>query len=150
MLRQKNIAFEPHLYDYKEHGGTRLSSQSLGTVEHSVIKTIVLETDSRKPLIVLMHGDREVSTKMLARHLGVKTVSLCDPATVQRHTGYLVGGVSPFGTRREMPVYVEKSIFDLPKILINGGKRGFLIEINPADLRAALNLEEVEVGIEQS
>lgn len=149
MLREKNIAFEPHLYEYKEHGGTRASAQALGVDEHCVIKTIILETDTRAPLIVLMHGDREVSTKTLARLLGVKVVSPSDPATVQKNTGYLVGGVSPFGTRKVMPVYAEKTIFDLPEIYINGGKRGFLVEINPADLRAAFKVEEVEVAIEQ-
>jgi len=149
VLREKNIAFEPRLYEYIEHGGTRVSADALGVDEHSVIKTIVLETDVRSPLVVLMHGDREVSTKMLARLLGVKTVSPCDPAIVQKHTGYTVGGVSPFGTRKAMSVYAEKTIFDLPRILINGGKRGFLVEINPADLRVALKIQEVEVGIEQ-
>lgn len=147
-LRKKKIAFEPRLYEYKEHGGTRVSAAALGVDEHSVIKTIVLETEAHDPLIVLMHGDLEVSTKALARLLGVKTVSPCDPAIVQKHTGYLVGGVSPFGTRRAMPVYAEKTIFDLPKIYINGGKRGFLVEINPADLRVLLKIEEVAVGIE--
>lgn len=148
MLREKKIAFEPHLYEYKEHGGTKASAQALGVDEHSVIKTIVLETDTRAPLIVLMHGDREVSTKTMARLLGVKAVLPCDPAIVQKHTGYMVGGVSPFGTRKAMPVYAEGTIFSLARIYINGGKRGFLVEINPADLRTALKVEEVEAGIE--
>jgi Cys-tRNA(Pro) deacylase len=148
MLREKKITFEPHLYEYKEHGGTRVSAQALGVDEHCVVKTIVLETDTRAPLIVLMHGDREVSTRTLARIIGVRAVSPCDPATVQKHTGYLVGGVSPFGTRKVMQVYAEKTIFDLPNIYINGGKRGFLVKIDPADLRNTLKVEDVEVGIE--
>lgn len=147
LLREKRVAFEPRLYEYEERGGTRHSSESLGVEEHAVVKTLVMETEARKPLIVLMHGDREVSTKQLARTLGVKSVSPCDPATAQKHTGYLVGGTSPFGTRAKLPVYVERTIFELPKIYINGGKRGFLVEIEPKDLREVLPVEEVEVGI---
>jgi len=147
VLREKRIAFEPHLYDYKEHGGTKHSAEELGVDEHSVVKTLVMETDSREPLIVLMHGDREVSTKELARALGVKSVSPCDPAAAQRHTGYQVGGTSPFGTRKPLAVYVEQTVFDLPAIYINGGKRGFLVSIDPTDLRRALRLNEVNVAI---
>jgi Cys-tRNA(Pro) deacylase len=146
-LREKRVAFEPHLYDYEEHGGTRHSAESLGVDEHAVVKTLVMETDAHKPLIVLMHGDREVSTKQLARHLGVKSVQPCDFASAQKHTGYLVGGTSPFGTRVRLHVYVERTIFDLPKIYINGGKRGFLVEIAPKVLRDVLPTEEVEVAI---
>jgi Cys-tRNA(Pro) deacylase len=146
LLRQKKIAFEPHLYAYKEHGGTRHSAEELGVEEHAVIKTLVMERETREPLIVLMHGDREVSTKELARAIGAKGVTPCDPATAQKHTGYMVGGTSPFGTRKAMAVYAERSIFDLPKIYINGGKRGFLISIAPADLRRALAVEEVEAA----
>jgi Cys-tRNA(Pro) deacylase len=146
LLREKKVAFEPHLYAYKEHGGTRHSAEELGVDEHAVIKTLVMEKDGREPLLVLMHGDREVSTKELARHLGAKAVTPCDPATAHKHTGYMVGGTSPFGTRKAMAVYAERSIFDLPKIYINGGKRGFLVSIAPADLRAALKVEEVEVA----
>lgn len=124
VLREKKIVFEPLLYEYKEHGGTRRSAEELRVDEHSVIKTLVMENDSRQPLIVLMHGDLEVSTKELARALGVKSVSPCDPATAEKHTGYQVGGTSPFGTRKPLPVYAERTIFDLPKIIINGGKRG--------------------------
>lgn len=147
VLREKRIAFEPHVYDYKEHGGTRHSAKELKVDEHEVIKTLVMETDAREPLIVLMHGDWEVSTKSLARALGVKTVTPCDPAIAQKHTGYQVGGTSPFGTRKPLPVYVEKTIFDLPMIYINGGKRGFLVAIHPNELRRALTVSEVNVRI---
>src|SRR5919205_3494734 len=146
-LREKKVAFEPHLYEYEEHGGTRRSAAELGVDEHSVVKTLVMETEARKPLVVLMHGDREVSTKQLARRLGVKSVQPCEPATAQKHTGYLVGGTSPFGTRAKLPVYVEKTIFELPRIYINGGKRGFLVEIAPRVLRELLPVEEVSVAI---
>jgi Cys-tRNA(Pro) deacylase len=149
VLRERNVEFEPHLYDYEERGGTRHSAESLGVGEHAVVKTLVMETETRKPLIVLMHGDREVSTKQLARVLGVKAVRPCDPAAAaQRHTGYLVGGTSPLSTRTKLPVYAERTIFDLTKIYINGGKRGFLIALDPKLLRALLPIEEVEVAIE--
>ncbi len=147
LLREKKVEFEPHLYDYEERGGTRRSAEALKVDEHAVVKTLVMETEARRPLIVLMHGDREVSTKTLARTLGVKAVSPCDPATAQKHTGYLVGGTSPLATRARMPVYVERTVFQLPKIYINGGKRGFLVSIDPQALRAVLPIEEVEVGI---
>ena len=147
LLREKGVAFEPHLYDYVERGGTRRSAEELGVDEHAVVKTLVMETDAKKPLVVLMHGDREVSTKNLARHLGVKSVHPCDFAQAQKHTGYLVGGTSPFGTRARLPVYVKRTIFELPKIYINGGKRGFLVSIDPKVLRELLPVEEVEVAI---
>ncbi len=147
LLREKNAEFAPHLYDFVEKGGTRHSAEALGVDEHAVVKTLVLETDARKPLIVLMHGDREVSTKGLARTLNVKSVQPCDPATAQKHTGYLVGGTSPFGTRTQLPVYVERTIFALPKIYINGGKRGFLVEIEPQILQKLLTIQEVEVAL---
>jgi Cys-tRNA(Pro) deacylase len=147
LLRESKVEFEPRLYEYEERGGTRHSAESLGVEEHAVVKTLVMETDARKPLVVLMHGDREVSTRQLARALGVKSVQPCDPATAQKHTGYRVGGTSPFGTRTRLPVYVERTIFELPKIYINGGKRGFLVEIEPKDLRILSPLEEVEVAI---
>jgi len=149
LLREKKVDFEPHLYEYEEHGGTRRSARELGADEHSVVKTLVMETEARKPLVVLMHGDREVSTKQLARHLGVKSVRPCDPQTAQKHTGYMVGGTSPFGMRSRLPVYAERTIFGLPRILINGGKRGFLVSIDPKALRDVLAVEEVEVGIEK-
>ena len=146
-LRAKKIDFAPHLYDYEEHGGTRHSAEALGVDEHSVVKTLVMETEARKPLIVLMHGDREVSTKTLARHMGVKSVKPCDPQTAQKHTGYMVGGTSPFGTRAQLPVYAERTIFELPQVYINGGKRGFLVSIEPKVLKDVLKAEEVEVAI---
>lgn len=146
-LRQLGIAFTPRLYDWEEHGGTRRSAELLGIPEHQVIKTLVMETDARQPLLVLMHGDREVSTKQLARVLGVKRVEPCSAAAAQKHTGYLFGGTSPFGTRARLPVYVESSILELPRLAINGGKRGFLVELLPADLKRALPLEPVQVAI---
>lgn len=147
LLRERGVEFEPHLYDYEERGGTRRSAESLGVDEHAIVKTLVMETDARKPLIVLMHGDREVSTKTLARYLGVKTVQPCRPETAQKHTGYIVGGTSPLGAKTSLPVYVEKTIFELPKIYLNGGKRGFLVALDPRVLREALPVEEVEVAI---
>lgn len=147
LLRDRNIAFEPHLYAYEERGGTKRSAEELQVDEHSVIKTLVMETDSQDPLIVLMHGDREVSTKELARLLGVKSVSPCDPAVAQKHTGYMVGGTSPLGTRKALPIYAEKTVFDLPQIYINGGKRGFLVSLDPNDLHRALKITEVTVAI---
>ncbi len=146
-LRAKGVAFVPHLYAYVEHGGTQVSAEALGVPEHSVGKTIVMETDEKKPLLVLMHGDLEVSAKQLARILGVKHVELCTADIAQRHTRYQFGGTSPFGTRKKLPVYAEKTIFDLPKIFINGGKRGFLVEIDPNELKRVLRASEVEVGI---
>jgi Cys-tRNA(Pro) deacylase len=148
VLRERGVAFEPHLYDYEEHGGTRRSSEELGVPEHAVVKTLVMETDAKKALLVLMHGDREVSTKQLARTLGVKSVGPCDFALAQKHTGYMVGGTSPFGTRTKLPVYVERTIFELPKIYINGGKRGFLVSIDPKVLHNVLPVEEVNVAIQ--
>ena len=135
ILREKKISFIPQIYKYEEHGGTRLTAEMIGVPENFVVKTLVMETDQKKPLIILMHGDREVSTKQMARIIGVKQVTPCDAITAQRYTGYQFGGTSPFGTRHPLPVYVEKTILDLRKIYINGGKRGFIIEINPQDLR---------------
>lgn len=145
-LLSKAIYYEPVLYEYEDKGGTRVSSQKLGVDEHIVIKTIVMEDENKRPIIVLMHGDMEISTKKLARFLNVKTIQPCSPENANKHTGYLVGGISPFGTKKKMPVYVEKSIFDLEKIYINGGKRGFLIIIDPAVLKNLLSPIEVEVG----
>ena len=139
----------PHLYEYVEKGGTRESAKQLGVDEHAVIKTLIFETNEKKPLIVLMHGDREVSTKNLARLLGVKSVDPATPEKASKLTGYLVGGTSPFGTRTVMPVYVERTVFDLDKIYINGGKRGFLIGIDPSVLQETLPVESVELGIER-
>lgn len=146
-LRDHRVAFKPHLYTYEDRGGTKLSSVALGVPEHQVIKTLVFETEERKPLVVLMHGDREVSAKQLARLIGAKRVDPCDEATALRHTGYMFGGTSPFGTRHPLPVYAERSVFDLPGIYINGGKRGFLVEIDPADLRKVIPVTEVDVAI---
>ena len=125
------MPFSEHEYRYEEHGGTAVSSRELGVDEHVVIKTLVMEDERKQPLIVLMHGDREVSTKSLARQIGAKTVVPCAPEVAQKHTGYLVGGTSPFGTRREMPVYIESTILALPRIAINGGRRGYLVGIDP-------------------
>ncbi|MDQ1557982.1 MAG: hypothetical protein QOD32_1042 [Pyrinomonadaceae bacterium] len=150
LLRERKVEFEAHLYAYEERGGTRHSAATLGVDEHAVVKTLVMETDGRKPLVVLMHGDREVSTKNLARAIGAKSVEPCDPQAAQKHTGYLVGGTSPLATRTRLAVYAERTIFELPQIYINGGKRGFLVSLNPRDLRALLAVEEVDVGIEKT
>jgi Cys-tRNA(Pro) deacylase len=147
VLRQKKISFIPHIHRYEEHGGTRLAADMIGVPENFVIKTLVMETDEKKPLIILMHGNLEVSTKQMARIIGTKQVSPCDAGTAQRYTGYQFGGTSPFGTRHPLPVYVEKTILDLQKIYINGGKRGFIIEINPQDLRKAFQITEVEAAV---
>jgi Cys-tRNA(Pro) deacylase len=147
VLRQKKISFIPHIHKYEEHGGTRLTAEMIGVLENLVIKTLVMETDEKKPLIILMHGDLEVSTKQMARIIGTKQVSPCDAGTAQRYTGYQFGGTSPFGTRHLLPVYVEKTILDLQKIYINGGKRGFIVEIDPQDLRIAFQITEVEVAV---
>jgi Cys-tRNA(Pro) deacylase len=147
ILRQYKISFIPHVHKYEEHGGTRLTAETIGVPENFVVKTLVMETDEKKPLLILMHGDREVSTKQMARLIGVKQVSPCDANTAQRYTGYLFGGTSPFGTRHPLPVYVEKTILDLQKIYINGGKRGFIVEINPQDIRKAFQIIEVEVAV---
>ena len=146
-LREKKITFVTFLYRYVEHGGTHQFAEEFNVPNHQVIKTLVFETDQKKPLLVLMHGDREVSTKQLARIIGAKQVIPCDANTAQRHTGYQFGGTSPFGTRHQLPVYVEKTILNLQKIYINGGKRGFIIEITPRDLCTALELIEVEAAI---
>lgn len=145
-LASAGVAFTPHRYDYVERGGTAASSAALGVPEHAVIKTLVFETDARKPLLVLMHGDAQVSTKALARQLGVKAVQPCDPVTAQRHSGYKVGGTSPFGTRRAMPVCLERSVLELPRIWINGGARGLLVELEPAALSDVLDITLVDAA----
>jgi Cys-tRNA(Pro) deacylase len=147
-LRDKKVDFTPHLYNYVEKGGTRESAKQLGVDEHAVVKTLVFETNDKKPLIVLMHGDREVSTKNLARHLGVKAVEPAAPEKASKITGFLVGGTSPFGTRSKVPVFAEKTIFELERIYINGGKRGFLVSVSPSVLRDALDVEDVEVAVQ--
>ncbi|MBS1207843.1 MAG: rane protein [Proteobacteria bacterium] len=131
VLREHKAAFTDHLYAYEEHGGTAVSARELGVEEHAVIKTLIMEDEHKHPLIVLMHGDHEVSTKNLARHIGVKTIAPCAPDVANRHSGYMVGGTSPFGTKKAMPVYLQQSILALPTIYINGGKRGYLIGIAP-------------------
>lgn len=138
VLREHKIPFTAHLYDYVEHGGTAHSAASLGVEEHAVIKTIVLEDDRKKPLICLQHGDREVSTKNLARAIGVKTITPCAPDVAMRHTGYMVGGTSPFGTRKPLPIYIERSILALESVFINGGKRGFLVRLAPSSIEKVL------------
>ena len=147
-LRENNVGFTPHLYDYVEKGGTGESARQLGVDEHAVVKTLIFETNEKKPLIVLMHGDRQVSTKNLARQIGIKSVEAASADRASKFTGYIFGGTSPFGLKTNMPVYVEKTIFDLDKIYINGGKRGFLVEIEPGVLKDALAINEVDVGIE--
>jgi Cys-tRNA(Pro) deacylase len=149
LLRDNNIAFTGHLYPYEEHGGTAHSARCLGVDEHCVIKTLIMEDDRKQPLIVLMHGDRKVSTRELARLRGVKTVAPCDPTVANKHSGYLVGGTSPFGTRKPMPVYLEASILDLPRIYLNGGKRGFLVGLAPAEVQRLLQPTLVQVAIEE-
>ncbi len=145
-LRAAGVAFVPHVYPYVEKGGTRQSSASLGVDEHQVVKTIVLEDGDKQPLVCLMHGDRQISTKQLARTVGVKSLQPADPAVAHRHTGYLVGGTSPFGMRKPLPVYVERTILELPVIYINGGARGLLVEIAPRVLVDLLDATPVEVA----
>jgi Cys-tRNA(Pro) deacylase len=149
LLRENNIAFTSHLYPYEEHGGTAHSARCLGVEEHCVIKTLIMEDDRKQPLIVLMHGDRKVSTKELARLRGVKTIAPCDPAIADKHSGYRVGGTSPFGVRKPMPVCLEASILELPRLYINGGKRGFLVGLAPADVQRLLQPTLVQVAIEE-
>ncbi len=144
LLKARRVAYSEHLYEYVERGGTTESARQLGVDEHHVVKTLVMEDDKAAPLIVLMHGDRQVSTKALARQIGVKKVSPCKPEVAQRHSGYLVGGTSPFGTRKPLPVYVEASVLLLPKIYINGGKRGYLVGIEPKALLDLLGARPVE------
>jgi Cys-tRNA(Pro) deacylase len=146
-LRRHGIAFTEHVYEYVEHGGTAASSRALGVPEHEIVKTLVMEDEAGKPLIVLMHGDRKVSTRNLARQIGRKRIEPCAPEVAQRHTGYQVGGTSPFGTRKALPVFVERSVLALPRILINGGRRGYLVGIAPAVLTAALGATAVDCAM---
>ena len=147
ILGKYKISFIPHLYKYEHQGGTKHAAAILNVPEHAVVKTLVMTTETNLPLIVLMHGDREVSTKKLARLLGVKRVSPCDTDMAQKHTGFLIGGTGPFGTKKKLPVYVESSILLLDRIFINGGKRGFLMEIDPGDLAGVLSPKEINVAI---
>jgi Cys-tRNA(Pro) deacylase len=146
-LRGHGIVFTEHVYEYVDHGGTEESSRQLGLSEHEVIKTLVMQDDRREPLIVLMHGDKQVSTKNLARAIGAKSVEPCTPEVAQRHSGYQVGGTSPFGTRKDMPVYVEESVLALPRICINGGRRGYLVGIPPSVLTSVLGARPVTCAI---
>lgn len=145
-LKQHGVAFTEHEYEYVEHGGTSVSSTSLGVPEHDVVKTLVMETDKGDPLVVLMHGDLKVSTKELARVAGAKRIFPCKPEVAQRHSGYLVGGTSPFGTRKPMPVYLERTVLELPRIYINGGRRGYLLGMPPGEIVRVLSPVLVDVG----
>ena len=147
-LRKHGAVFSEHPYAYEEHGGTTVSARALGVDEHHVVKTLVMQDEAAKPLIVLMHGDRKVSTKNLARQAGVKRIEPCKPEVAQRHSGYQVGGTSPFGTRKKLPVYLERSILELPAIYINGGRRGFLVKIAPRELVRTLAPQLVDVALE--
>jgi Cys-tRNA(Pro) deacylase len=149
LLARHGVAFTEHDYEYVEHGGTAVSSSALGVPEHQVVKTLVMETDKADPLVVLMHGDRKVATKELARIVGAKRVFPCRPEVAQRHSGYLVGGTTPFGTRRRMPVYLERSVLELPRIYINGGRRGYLLGMDPAELVRVLEPILVDVAMEE-
>lgn len=148
-LRKSKAEFSEHPYAYEEHGGTAVSARELGVDEHHVIKTLVMQDEAAKPLIVLMHGDRKVSTKNLARQIGCKSIEPCKPEIAQKHSGYMVGGTSPFGTKKVMPIYVERAILDLPKIYINGGRRGYLVGISPALLQSLLQARAVECALEE-
>ncbi len=149
VLRQHKAVFSEHLYVYEEKGGTAISARELGVDEHAVIKTLVMEDERKQPMVVLMHGDCEVSTKSLARLLEVKTIAPCAPEVANKHSGYLVGGTSPLGTKKTMPVYMERSILALDKIYLNGGKRGFLVGMNPADVERILQPMLVDVAIRE-
>ena len=146
-LREQRVDFTPHLYDYVEKGGTAESARQLGVDEHAVVKTLVFETNENKPLIVLMHGDLQVSTKALARHISVKAVEPASPERAAKFTGYQFGGTSPFGLKTQIPIYAEHTIFDLERIYINGGKRGFLVQLDPNTMDRVLEIERVNVGI---
>ena len=147
LLKQAGVSYTEHLYRYEEHGGTKASARELGVAEHAVIKTLVMEDDRGAPLIILMHGDREVSTRELARQVGAKSVQPCKPEVANRHSGYLVGGTSPFGTKRTMPIHAEATIFELPRIYLNGGSRGFLVGLEPMDLDKVLTVTRVSAAI---
>lgn len=147
ILREFNVQFTEHPYKYEEKGGTEVSARELGVDEHTVVKTLIMEDDKKNPMVILMHGDLEVSTKYLARFLDVKSVRPCAPDVAQKHSGYIVGGTSPFGTRKIMPVYMEETVLILPKIYINGGKRGYLVGIDPKELVRVVKPVLVKVGI---
>ncbi len=147
LLRRRGVAFEVHSYDYVDHGGTGESARQLGVDEHAVVKTLVMQDEAARPLIVLMHGDRTVSTKNLARQAGRKSIEPCRPEVAQRHSGYQVGGTSPFATRKPMPVFVEASVLELPRIWINGGRRGVLVSLAPQALVSLLGAQPVHCAL---
>jgi len=147
VLQAHEVPYTPHLYRYEEHGGTRLAARDLGVPEHSVVKTLVMEDENSRPLLVLMHGDLEVSTRQLARQIGCRTVKPCRPEVASRHSGYLIGGTSPLGTRKALPVYLQRTILELPEIHVNGGSRGFLVALAPGDLVRVLQPTLVDVAI---
>ena len=149
LLKEHKVAFTEHLYRYEDHGGTQVCAREFNVDEHGVIKTLIMEDENAKPLIVLMHGDLEVSTKALARQIGCKAVQICKPQVADKHSGYQVGGTSPFGTRKAMPVYMERTILDLDRIYINGGSRGFLVALDPKDAQRVLAPTLVEVAIRE-
>jgi Cys-tRNA(Pro) deacylase len=149
ILQKAGVAYTEHEFEYLEHGGTGHSSASMGVPEHQVIKTLVMEDEKGDPLIVLMHGDRKVSTKELARQAGAKRIAPCKPEVATRHSGYLIGGTSPFGTRKRMPIYLERSVTELPRIYINGGRRGYLLGMDPAELLRVLSPTLVEVALQE-
>ena len=146
-LNAQRVAYTEHDYEYVEHGGTQVSAHALGVPEHAVVKTLVMQDEAGKPLIVLMHGDRKVSTKNLARQTGVKRIEPCTPEAAQRHSGYQIGGTSPFGTRKSLPVYMERSILELPRIYVNGGRRGFLVGLAPGEILRTLDPQLVTVAL---
>lgn len=148
-LKAANVSFEGHLYDFEEHGGTRASSEKLGVDEYAVLKTLIMQNEAKEPIIVLMHGTKNVSTKELARAAKLKTVEPCTPEVAQRHSGYLIGGTSPFGTKKRMPVFLEQTVTSLPLIWINGGRRGFLVSMPPSELVRVLNPTLVTVALEK-
>jgi Cys-tRNA(Pro) deacylase len=149
LLAKEGVTYTEHEFQYVEHGGTSHSSTSLGVPEHQVVKTLIMEDDKGDPLVVLMHGDRKVSTKELARQAGVKRIAPCKPEAATRHSGYLIGGTSPFGTRKGMRIYLERSVLSLPRIYINGGRRGYLLGMDPAELTRVLAPKLVDVAIEE-
>jgi len=148
LLRERKLAYTEHLYRYEERGGTAVSARELGVDEHAVVKTLVMEDEAGAPLIVLQHGDREVSVKGLARQLGRKSIAPCKPEVAQRHSGYQVGGTSPLGTRKALPIFIERTVLDLPVIYVNGGSRGFLVGVNPKALASLLSATPVDAAIE--
>lgn len=148
LLKEQRVPFTGHLYRYEEHGGTKVCAREFQVEEHCVIKTLIMEDEHAKPLVVLMHGDREVSTKSLARQIGCKTVQICNPEVANKHSGYQVGGTSPFGTRKALPVYMERTILELEQIFINGGARGFLLAMDPKDAAMVLNPVLVEASLQ--